>query len=73
MVSALVSCPFPIFVVSNEVGDGIVPEYPLGRLFRDWAGILNKRVAEVSNQAFLVTAGIPVDLKKLAFSWEGYL
>ncbi|MCL6459375.1 MAG: bifunctional adenosylcobinamide kinase/adenosylcobinamide-phosphate guanylyltransferase [Gorillibacterium sp.] len=71
LVSALVSCSLPLLVVSNEVGGGIVPEYPLGRMFRDWAGILNQRVAAVSQQAFLVTAGIPVDLKKLAFSLDG--
>ncbi|WP_058303213.1 bifunctional adenosylcobinamide kinase/adenosylcobinamide-phosphate guanylyltransferase [Gorillibacterium timonense] len=67
LCSALEGCPYPVLAVSNEVGDGIVPEYPLGRLFRDYAGLLNQRVARLSNRAFLVTAGIPVDLKRLEF------
>ncbi|MMZ71394.1 Bifunctional adenosylcobalamin biosynthesis protein CobU [compost metagenome] len=49
--------------MTNEVGSGIVPEYPLGRLYRDYAGILNQRIAEISDQVFLVTAGIPIELK----------
>ncbi|MED5021054.1 bifunctional adenosylcobinamide kinase/adenosylcobinamide-phosphate guanylyltransferase [Paenibacillus chibensis] len=52
-----------LVLVTNEVGDGIVPEYALGRLFRDYAGILNQAVARVSSQVFLVTAGIPIELK----------
>ncbi len=56
-----------VILVSNEVGDGIVPEYPLGRRYRDLAGMMNQQVAAVSGQVFLVTAGIPVELKSLAF------
>lgn len=50
-------------MVTNEVGSGIVPEYPLGRLYRDWAGLLNRTIASISDQVFLVTAGIPIELK----------
>lgn len=60
-----------LLLVTNEVGDGIVPEYALGRTFRDWAGMLNQRVATECDEVFLVTAGIPVELKKLAFRMEG--
>ncbi|PZD96228.1 bifunctional adenosylcobinamide kinase/adenosylcobinamide-phosphate guanylyltransferase [Paenibacillus sambharensis] len=66
--AAAVRCP--LILVTNEVGSGIVPEYPLGRRFRDHAGRLNRRIAEVSERVFLVTAGIPVDLKTVAFRWE---
>lgn len=52
-----------LVMVTNEVGSGIVPEYPLGRKYRDLAGILNRRIAQVSDQVFLVTAGIPIELK----------
>jgi len=56
-------------LVTNEVGDGIVPETRLGRVYRDLAGVMNQRVAAVSDRVFLVTAGIPVELKSLAFRW----
>ncbi|WP_433945775.1 bifunctional adenosylcobinamide kinase/adenosylcobinamide-phosphate guanylyltransferase [Paenibacillus sp. SN-8-1] len=56
-----------LVLVTNEVGSGIVPEYPLGRLYRDLAGRLNRRMAEISEQVFLVTAGIPIELKSRAY------
>ncbi|MDR0269800.1 bifunctional adenosylcobinamide kinase/adenosylcobinamide-phosphate guanylyltransferase [Paenibacillus sp.] len=55
--------PGQLVLVTNEVGDGIVPEYPLGRVYRDYAGILNQSVARVCEQVFLVTVGIPIELK----------
>jgi len=67
LVGVLRSFPGTIMLVSNEVGYGIVPDNPLGRMFRDAAGIMNQRVAEASDQVFLVTAGIPVELKSRAF------
>ena len=54
-------------LVTNEVGDGVVPEYPLGRQFRDAAGSMNQRLAAISDQVFLVTAGIPIELKSREF------
>lgn len=59
--------PGPVLLVTNEVGGGIVPEYPLGRLFRDLSGRMNQRIAAASDQTFLVTAGIAVELKHQAF------
>ncbi len=56
-----------IIFVTNEVGYGIVPEYPLGRLFRDLSGIMNQRVASVCDQVFLVTSGIPIELKSIRY------
>jgi adenosylcobinamide kinase/adenosylcobinamide-phosphate guanylyltransferase len=52
-----------VIMVSNEVGLGLVPEYPLGRLFRDLAGQVNQRLAERADQVCLVTAGLPMLLK----------
>lgn len=67
LADALAAARRPVIAVTNEVGDGIVPEYPLGRRFRDWAGWMNQRMAEVCSEVFLVTAGIPVELKRLAY------
>lgn len=52
-----------LVMVTNEVGSGIVPQYPLGRKYRDLAGMLNQKMAQVSDQVFLVTAGIAIELK----------
>lgn len=63
LVAAVGTYPGIIVIVTNEVGSGIVPEYHLGRLYRDFAGILNRKLAAISDQVFLVTAGIPIELK----------
>ena len=49
--------------VANEVGLGIVPDTPLGRRFRDAAGLLNQRVAAAADHVVLMVAGIPVQVK----------
>ncbi|MBF0464638.1 MAG: bifunctional adenosylcobinamide kinase/adenosylcobinamide-phosphate guanylyltransferase [Nitrospirae bacterium] len=51
-----------IILVSNEVGLSIVPDNRLARLFRDYAGVLNQRVAAVSDEAYLVVSGLPLRL-----------
>jgi adenosylcobinamide kinase/adenosylcobinamide-phosphate guanylyltransferase len=53
----------PIVLVANEVGYGIVPDYPLGRRFRDWQGVLNQRVAARADRVVLVVAGLPLAVK----------
>jgi adenosylcobinamide kinase/adenosylcobinamide-phosphate guanylyltransferase len=50
-------------VVSNEVGLGIVPVYPLGRAFRDALGRANQRLAAAADQVLLMVAGIPMRIK----------
>jgi adenosylcobinamide kinase/adenosylcobinamide-phosphate guanylyltransferase len=53
----------PLFVVSNEVGMGIVPDNALSRRFRDLAGGLNQSMATIADEVYLVTAGIPLRIK----------
>lgn len=50
-------------IVSNEVGCGIVPDNPLSRRFRDLQGVVNCRLAEIADQAFITVAGIPIQIK----------
>lgn len=52
-----------VIIVSNEVGMGLVPEYPLGRRFRDIAGRMNQYIATASDKAVLIVAGLPIKLK----------
>ncbi|PCI42989.1 MAG: bifunctional adenosylcobinamide kinase/adenosylcobinamide-phosphate guanylyltransferase [Proteobacteria bacterium] len=53
-----------VFLVSNELGMGLVPEQKLGRDFRDAQGRLNQAVAKVASNVELVVAGIPMLLKE---------
>jgi adenosylcobinamide kinase/adenosylcobinamide-phosphate guanylyltransferase len=53
----------PIYLVSNEVGTGIVPENPLARQFRDLAGGLNQAIASLADDVVWMVAGIPVQIK----------
>ena len=52
-----------VVLVSNEVGLGIVPEYKLGRIFRDIAGRVNQWLAQEADQVFLLVSGLPLKLK----------
>jgi adenosylcobinamide kinase/adenosylcobinamide-phosphate guanylyltransferase len=49
-------------VVSNEVGQGMVPAYAAGRLFRDLLGSANKEFAKHAAQVIWMVAGIPVPI-----------
>jgi adenosylcobinamide kinase / adenosylcobinamide-phosphate guanylyltransferase len=50
-------------IVSNEVGLGLVPPYPLGRLYRDVLGRANQRVAAGADQVWFMMAGLPMRVK----------
>jgi adenosylcobinamide kinase/adenosylcobinamide-phosphate guanylyltransferase len=63
LVETLAKPTGPWFVVSNEVGQGIVPENALARRFRDEAGRLNQRVAAVADTVLLMVAGLPLKVK----------
>lgn len=52
-----------IFMVTNEVGLGIVPDNPQVRRYRDLVGRCNQVIAAFADQVFLVSCGIPMQLK----------
>lgn len=64
LLAALPALPGHIILVANEIGLGLVPETPLGRLFRDEAGRLNQMVASACRQVVFVAAGLPLVLKE---------
>jgi adenosylcobinamide kinase/adenosylcobinamide-phosphate guanylyltransferase len=48
---------------------GIVPAYPLGRIYRDLLGRANQRVAAAAQEVYLVVSGIAVELRALEAAW----
>jgi adenosylcobinamide kinase/adenosylcobinamide-phosphate guanylyltransferase len=51
-------------VISNEVGMGLVPPYPLGRIYRDALGRANQQIAAAADRVLLMVAGLPWELKQ---------
>jgi adenosylcobinamide kinase/adenosylcobinamide-phosphate guanylyltransferase len=50
-------------VISNEVGLGLVPAYPLGRVYRDALGRANQRLAATADNVLFMVAGLPLVVK----------
>ena len=63
LLQAYQHLPLAWIVVSNEVGWGLVPPSPLGRLYRDLLGWANRQVAAVADEVLLMVAGIPLQVK----------
>jgi adenosylcobinamide kinase/adenosylcobinamide-phosphate guanylyltransferase len=63
LLQTLVSLPGQVILVSNEVGQGIVPMGELSRRFVDEAGWLHQDIARIAQQVTLVVAGLPMQLK----------
>tara|TARA_R110002049_G_scaffold44333_3_gene129899 strand:+ start:147326 stop:147847 length:522 start_codon:yes stop_codon:yes gene_type:complete len=63
LLSSLHACPAPWVIVSNEVGNGIVPDNALARQFREAQGRLNIALAAEATLAVQVIAGLPQVLK----------
>jgi len=52
-----------VIVVTNEVGMGIVPETPLGREFRDLAGLAHQRLSECADEVYFAVLGNVLRIK----------
>ncbi len=53
----------PLILVSNEVGLGIVPAYPLGRQYQDLLGRANQYLARHADRVLFMVAGLPMVVK----------
>ena len=52
-----------IVLVSNELGQGIVPDNKLARVFRDEQGWLNQEIAKICDEVYFLIAGLKQKLK----------
>jgi adenosylcobinamide kinase/adenosylcobinamide-phosphate guanylyltransferase len=62
-VDALLALEASVLLVTNEVGMGVVPAYPLGRAFRDALGRVNQAAASRCDEVYLTVAGLPLRVK----------
>ena len=51
-------------IISNELGLGLVPSYQMGRVYRDWLGWANQRLAREADKVIFMVAGIPMVVKE---------
>jgi len=65
LLKSIQLCAVDITLVSEEVGWGIVPEYKLGRTFRDRLGSLSRKIGAIADAVYLVTGGYAVNLNQI--------
>lgn len=53
----------PVFLVSNEIGLGLVPEDRISRIFRDMMGRFHQKIAQRADHVFFIVAGLPLVVK----------
>ena len=64
LVVAVTAFGGELVLVTNEVGLTLVPEHRSGRIFADWLGTTNRRVADACDRVDLVVAGQVLPLKQ---------
>lgn len=65
LISSIDASVAQLVFVSEETGWGVIPAYPIGRLFRDRLGQLVREIGQQANQTFLVVAGFAIDLQQI--------
>lgn len=63
LIASFSSLNCDLFLVTNEVGMGLVPEYPLSRFYRDALGRVNQKLGRAADEVWLVVSGIPMQVK----------
>ena len=66
LLAALPGLAGPVVFVSNEVGQGVVPDNALARRFIDHAGRLHQDLAAAAQRVVFMTAGLPQELKSVS-------
>lgn len=54
---------YAFILVSNEVGQAVVPEVQLARIYRDLLGLANQRAAAWADDVYICFSGLPLKLK----------
>jgi adenosylcobinamide kinase/adenosylcobinamide-phosphate guanylyltransferase len=62
LLKAITEIPGQWLIVSNEAGQGVVPAYAAGRLFRDLLGWANQQLADKADEVIWMVAGIPIPI-----------
>ncbi len=65
LLAGLTATPATVILVAEETGWGVVPAYPLGRLFRDRLGNLVRQIGTLASAVYLVTGGHALNLRLL--------
>ncbi|WP_416674667.1 bifunctional adenosylcobinamide kinase/adenosylcobinamide-phosphate guanylyltransferase [Egbenema bharatensis] len=65
LLTALIATPSRVILVAEETGWGVVPAYPLGRLFRDRLGRLTRQIGRIAHPVYLVTGGHVLNLSQM--------
>ncbi|MEN9217007.1 MAG: bifunctional adenosylcobinamide kinase/adenosylcobinamide-phosphate guanylyltransferase [Gloeomargarita sp. HHBFW_bins_162] len=68
LLTPLKNIQTPVIFVAEEVGWGVVPSYPSGRLFRDRLGELVQEIGALAGHVYLVTGGWALNLTQLGES-----
>ena len=63
LLRLLAHAPCPLYLVTNEVGMGIVPDNAVARRFRDAAGTVNRRIAACADTVVFMVSGLPMVMK----------
>jgi adenosylcobinamide kinase/adenosylcobinamide-phosphate guanylyltransferase len=68
LLGAIADFPGTLILVAEETGWGVVPAYPLGRLFRDRLGSLTRQVGLLCDRVELVVAGYAIDVRAIGIA-----
>ena len=63
ILDAISSKEADVWIVSDEIGLGIVPDTKLGRVFRDFQGKINQMIAKEASETYFIIAGLAQKIK----------